>query len=491
MLRSFLGYTFRSYHSRRMRGQQSAVARMDNLFSPISSLIDSEELEEPRTGSYKKNRRTEQLTSAYPSVTKFINTFSIGSPRTSGARRAMLSKRSTVPLFLNEFRPKIEFITCASRAEELPLGTLPEVAFVGRSNVGKSTLINALVGKKICAVANKPGSTEELVFFKIANRLSVVDVPGFGFAYAAASVRAERAAFALSYLTSRKNLRCVFLLIDARHGLADSDSELIDHFKRQKIVFKILINKSDLIDTKTLAKRVTRIAQTLEVPPNKILSSIIPVSALRAQGIDPLRALVGEFGMQRRVVIGGKEELVMDLLEERRKKRLMKNDTPAGHPSSGHSTQFCDIDLGAYTPDPNSIIKRSPVSKEAIRLLEPNAFVSQDELTQMGGLASTAPSLTTIKRRHHVGEKMKLVSENEEQAPKETYRESIDITGFISTLDVESVPKGISRWRVPGLKPRIKTSRFKPKLDTAVQIVRQRPKLDAALPTSRSRRMPL
>ena len=128
-------------------------------------------------------------------------------------------------LFARESR----FVMGAAKIEQLPAPDLPEVAFAGRSNVGKSSLINALVNRHALArAATEPGRTREVNFFLLDDRLRLVDLPGYGFAKVSRSTAKTFQNLGRDYLRGRVNLKRVYLLIDARHGLKEVDKEALD-----------------------------------------------------------------------------------------------------------------------------------------------------------------------------------------------------------------------------------------------------------------------
>src|SRR5512132_3088063 len=126
------------------------------------------------------------------------------------------------------FAQQCRFVAGAAKLEQIPAAGLPEVAFAGRSNVGKSSLINALTGRKTLArVSITPGRTRQLNFFLLGERLMLVDLPGYGYAKASKSDIKAWTSLAGRYLKGRPNLRRVLLLVDARHGLKEADREML------------------------------------------------------------------------------------------------------------------------------------------------------------------------------------------------------------------------------------------------------------------------
>ena len=146
------------------------------------------------------------------------------------------------------FAAACEFIAGAASAASLPPPGPPEIAFAGRSNVGKSSLINALMGRKSLArVSRTPGRTQQINFYSVGGRLGLADLPGYGFARAPKRRIAEWSEFALQYLRGRATLRRVLVLVDARHGLKDSDRALFDLLDEAAVSYQIVLTKIDAL----------------------------------------------------------------------------------------------------------------------------------------------------------------------------------------------------------------------------------------------------
>ena len=144
------------------------------------------------------------------------------------------------------FARPCEFMLGCAAVEQLPAPDLPEVAFAGRSNVGKSSLINALVNqKKLARASNEPGRTRELNLFLLDERLRLVDLPGYGFAQAGKKVTAKFQNLGRAYLRGRVNLKRVYLLIDARHGLKSADNEALDALDLAAVSYQIVLTQAD------------------------------------------------------------------------------------------------------------------------------------------------------------------------------------------------------------------------------------------------------
>ncbi len=152
------------------------------------------------------------------------------------------------------FAGEWNFITAASSIASLPAMTAPEIAFAGRSNVGKSSLINALTGRKALArTSNTPGRTQELIFFGGPESLVLVDMPGYGYAATAKSKIAAWTALIHDYLRGRTTLARVYILVDARHGMKTADDAILDTLSRAAISHEIVLTKCDQLKPSELA----------------------------------------------------------------------------------------------------------------------------------------------------------------------------------------------------------------------------------------------
>jgi GTP-binding protein len=144
------------------------------------------------------------------------------------------------------FAGPCDFIWGSSRIDNLPPQSLREVAFVGRSNVGKSSLINALTGRKTLArVSQTPGRTQQINFFNLGGKLMLVDLPGYGYAKASKTLAAEWQTLIFSYLSGRATLARALLLLDARRGLMDSDLAVMELFDKSAVSYELVFTKSD------------------------------------------------------------------------------------------------------------------------------------------------------------------------------------------------------------------------------------------------------
>jgi GTP-binding protein len=152
--------------------------------------------------------------------------------------------------------PRTRFVAAASSATSLPLPGLPEVAFAGRSNVGKSSLINALTLSAVARQSDKPGKTQSLNFYSVQDELALVDLPGYGFAFAEEGRMSRWNTLIDDYLGGRGSaLKRVLVVLDARHGVKVNDREMLQFLAAAHVKFQVVVNKTDCVTPKDLARR--------------------------------------------------------------------------------------------------------------------------------------------------------------------------------------------------------------------------------------------
>lgn len=193
------------------------------------------------------------------------------------------------------FRQSCTFVLGVARFEQLPEDALPEVAFAGRSNVGKSTLINAVTGRRgLAKTSNTPGRTQQLNYFNLAGKLHIVDLPGYGYAQAPEAVVKQWQKLIFTYLRGRVNLKRVFLLIDSRHGVKKVDEEIMDLLDQAAVTYQLILTKCDKISAAALGKVMQDTAAKIKLRP-AAYTEIIPTSSEKNINIELVRAEIASF----------------------------------------------------------------------------------------------------------------------------------------------------------------------------------------------------
>lgn len=188
------------------------------------------------------------------------------------------------------FAKPARFILGAAEVAQLPEANLPEIAFAGRSNVGKSSLINAVTGTRgLARTSNTPGRTQELNVFEIGSALTLIDMPGYGFAKAPKAKLAAWQRLVRGYLTGRRGLIRAFVLIDARHGVLAADRDMFALLNAAAVAFQIVLTKADKVPANERAQRTDE----ARVKAGKLaaaLPTVLVTSSETGDGIAELRA---------------------------------------------------------------------------------------------------------------------------------------------------------------------------------------------------------
>ena len=198
------------------------------------------------------------------------------------------------------FAGEWQFTAAAEKVAALPPMRGLEIAFAGRSNVGKSSLINALTGRKALARTSRtPGRTQQLVFFSGRGEVVLVDMPGYGYAAAAKTKIAAWTALIDAYLAGRANLARVYVLIDARHGLKEIDETVLTTLDRAAVNYQVVLTKADAVGGTELAERIAATREALGRHP-AAFPEVLATSARDASGVDGLRAAVARLLAERK-----------------------------------------------------------------------------------------------------------------------------------------------------------------------------------------------
>jgi len=193
-----------------------------------------------------------------------------------------------------------QFIAAAASEASLPKMRGTEIAFAGRSNVGKSSLINALTGRRnLARTSRTPGRTQELIFFNNGAGFTLVDMPGYGYAAAAKSKVDAWTALIHAYLRGRANLARVYVLVDARHGLKATDAPVLEALSQVAVSHQVVLTKSDEISEAELARRIGEVEAALEKRP-AAFPQVRATSAREGSGLETLRAAVARLLSERK-----------------------------------------------------------------------------------------------------------------------------------------------------------------------------------------------
>ena len=188
------------------------------------------------------------------------------------------------------FARDVAFMLSAVSLDTLPPARLPEICFAGRSNVGKSSLINALTNRKgLARASNTPGRTRELNYFNVDERLFVVDLPGYGYAKASKADIARWTKLTRQFLFGRASLRRIFLLIDSRHGIKDSDLELMGMLDETAVTYQLILTKVDKLKKGEVEKVEAKTLKAIAKRP-AAFPELICTSSEKKRGLDELRA---------------------------------------------------------------------------------------------------------------------------------------------------------------------------------------------------------
>lgn len=192
------------------------------------------------------------------------------------------------------------FVAAAASPVSLPPMKGVEIAFAGRSNVGKSSLINALTGRKnLARISRTPGRTQELIFFSGGGNLNIVDMPGYGYAAAAKSRIAAWTALIDAFLRGRSNLARVYVLVDARHGLKATDDPALDALSEAAVSHQVVLTKCDELKPDDLARRIADVESAL-TRRRAAFPTVLATSSQDGAGVPELRAAIARLLAERK-----------------------------------------------------------------------------------------------------------------------------------------------------------------------------------------------
>jgi len=190
------------------------------------------------------------------------------------------------------FAGPVDFVKGVTAMSGLPPADRVEVCFAGRSNVGKSSLINALTGRKnLARASNTPGRTQEINYFALGDSRYMVDLPGYGFAEAPVAVVRQWQALLKQYLQGRVTLRRAFVLIDTRHGVKAVDEEILGLLDKSAVAFQVVMTKADKVNRATREANIAQVMQALQKHP-AAYPEIVVTSSEKGEGVETLRAII-------------------------------------------------------------------------------------------------------------------------------------------------------------------------------------------------------
>ena len=213
----------------------------------------------------------------------------------SSFKVATMEGRKNLKAKSSLFSSQIDFVKGVVSLDGFPPDDRPEVCFAGRSNVGKSSLLNAITKRKSLArTSNTPGRTQQINYFSVSNKLYIVDLPGYGYAKAPLYEVKKWQKLIYSYMSGRRNLKRIFLLIDIRHGIKSNDIEIMELLDEAAVNYQIIFTKCDKIKGQVLENLVMEYTKSLDLQ-IAVYPEVIISSAQKKEGIEIIRSEIEKF----------------------------------------------------------------------------------------------------------------------------------------------------------------------------------------------------
>ncbi len=213
----------------------------------------------------------------------------------SSFKVATMEGRKNLKAKSSLFSSQIDFVKGVVSLDGFPPDDRPEVCFAGRSNVGKSSLLNAITKRKSLArTSNTPGRTQQINYFSVSNKLYIVDLPGYGYAKAPLYEVKKWQKLIYSYMSGRRNLKRIFLLIDIRHGIKSNDIEIMELLDKAAVNYQIIFTKCDKIKGQVLENLVMEYTKSLDLQ-IAVYPEVIISSAQKKEGIEIIRSEIEKF----------------------------------------------------------------------------------------------------------------------------------------------------------------------------------------------------
>ncbi|GAM25564.1 hypothetical protein SAMD00019534_087390 [Acytostelium subglobosum LB1] len=277
--------------------RQTSNKTSDSKAVSTSSKVEPQK---EKDGENKQFRQTEYEDKVIDTIKeRNLGRLRIKTPK-QGKTKLDVVRDKAKPLIPTYFHSKFKFVAAAKKSGSFIPETLPEVAFIGRSNVGKSSIINAVTQRGLAKTSDKPGYTQSINWYELGSTLYLVDLPGYGFAFAKSDRVDTWNQLTVDYLTTRKTLKRVFVLVDSRHGLKDSDKDLLKILDKSQVRTHVILTKGDLVPQEDLAKRFTLVTDELRQQYHYTEFPILIVSSKTYGGIPELASIMKGFKLRKK-----------------------------------------------------------------------------------------------------------------------------------------------------------------------------------------------